>query len=89
VRVGEEVRAFIRPEFLELFSEPGEGHFTAVIIERTFLGEKVEYGLEVDGTPMTVVAHPQSGGGVLSLKQRVGVRLHGESVRLLQKGDGG
>jgi ABC-type Fe3+/spermidine/putrescine transport system ATPase subunit len=88
VRVGEEVRAFIRPEFIDLSSESGDGHFAAVIIERTFLGEKVEYGLEVDGMPMTVVAYPQSGSGVLSLNQRVGVRLHGESVRLLQKGEG-
>jgi ABC-type Fe3+/spermidine/putrescine transport system ATPase subunit len=88
VQPGQEVRAFIRPEFLELCSTPGEGHFTAVIVERTFLGEKVEYGLEVGGTRMTVVAHPQSGGGVLPLKKRVGVRLHGENVRLLQKGEG-
>jgi iron(III) transport system ATP-binding protein len=87
VRPGQEVRAFIRPEFVELFSTPGDGHFTAVIVERTFLGEKVEYGLEVDGMRMTVVAHPQSGGGVLPLQQRVGVRLHGENVRLLQKGE--
>ena len=85
---GGEVWAFIRPEFLELSSEPAEGHFEAVITDRTFLGEKVEYGLEVDGTPLTVVAHPQSGGGVLSLKQRVGVRLHGENIRLLREGDG-
>ena len=86
VRSGEGVQAFIRPEFVELCIDPGDGHFAAVIIDRTFLGEKVEYGLKIDGTHMTAVAHPQSGGGVLSLKQRVGVRLHGESIRLLRKG---
>jgi ABC-type Fe3+/spermidine/putrescine transport system ATPase subunit len=80
------VQAFIRPEFVELRPEPGDGHFSGVIGERTFLGEKVEYGLEVDGTPMTVVAHPQAGGAVLSLNQRVGVILHGENIRLLSRG---
>jgi ABC-type Fe3+/spermidine/putrescine transport system ATPase subunit len=85
VRPGETVEGFLRPEFVELQPQPGGGHFGAVVRERTFLGEKIEYGLEIDGTPLTVVAHPQAGGKALSLNQRVGVRLYGESIRLLRK----
>ena len=87
VRIGEKVRAFIRPEFVELVRDPGDGHFAAEIVDRTFLGEKVEYGLEVEGTHLTAVAHPQSGGGVLALGQRVGVRFDGENIRVLGKGE--
>jgi iron(III) transport system ATP-binding protein len=84
---GETVPAFIRPEFVELFPEPAEGHFSAVVGECTFLGEKVEYGLDCGGVGLAAVAHPLAGGEVLAPGRRVGVRLHGENIRLLEKGD--
>jgi ABC-type Fe3+/spermidine/putrescine transport system ATPase subunit len=86
VKTGQRLEAFIRPEFVELVHEPGKGHFSAVISECTFLGEKVEYGLECDGTSLSAVAHPLAGGQVLEPGRKVGVRLQGESIRLLKQG---
>ena len=45
VAAGEEVSLVLRPEAVEVVAEGG--HWTAVIAERVFLGEKIEYTLRI------------------------------------------
>jgi len=80
--------AFVRPELVELVPEADAGHFPAVVTERTFLGEKVEYGLEAEGVRLTAVAYAPAGATVLAPRQRVGARLAEGGVRLLKEEQG-
>ncbi|MBN1836798.1 MAG: ABC transporter ATP-binding protein [Spirochaetales bacterium] len=80
---GRQVKAFVRPEFVRLYPDPGQGQFPGTIEERTFLGEKTEYRVAVRGVHLTAVAHHFAAGEVFALGQPVGVGLEEASVMLL------
>jgi ABC-type Fe3+/spermidine/putrescine transport system ATPase subunit len=81
---GQKVWAFIRPESVELSPHLQEGYFQGVVRERTFLGEKVDYLLEVDGHELNATSYDPLRHGTFSVGQKVGVRLDPRLLKILQ-----
>ncbi|RKX86342.1 MAG: hypothetical protein DRP57_01695 [Spirochaetes bacterium] len=54
VKIGDKVDALIRPEFIHLDKDFNKYKVTGTIKERTFLGEKVEYIVSIDGIDVMV-----------------------------------
>jgi len=83
---GDKVNVFLRPESIELTGDIGEGQLKGLVVEKTFLGEKVEYLIEVDGQPLSATAYDPFRSGTFSLRQHVGVRLNPSAINILEKG---
>ena len=83
VHTGDWVRVFIRPELVELTGDPANGHFPAMVKERTFLGEKVEYVLEAEGQPLGATAFASAVSGLFSPTETIGVRLQPAHLMIL------
>ena len=86
--VGQPLSLVLRPESLTLVPESakatdGELITPGVVRHRTFLGEKVEYGVEVGDTLLQTVSFDPTRRGVLDIGTRVGVMCDGAGVRLL------
>jgi len=81
---GQKVWAFIRPESVELSSRVEEGYFQGIVRERTFLGEKVDYVLEVAGHELSVTSYDPLRHGTFPIGQKVGVRLDPRLLKILQ-----
>jgi iron(III) transport system ATP-binding protein len=81
---GQKVWAFIRPESVELSPHLKEGYFQGVVRERTFLGEKVDYLLEVDGHELSATSYDPLRHGTFSVNQKVGVRLDPRLLKILR-----
>ncbi len=79
----EELNVYIRPEKVRLQADPTSAHFPAHIVERTFLGEKVEYGVEASGVTLSVSALTTSTTDLFDLQQTVGVQLDTDHLMLL------
>jgi ABC-type Fe3+/spermidine/putrescine transport system ATPase subunit len=79
---------FIRPELVEVTRDPAQGHFPAVVKERTFLGEKVEYVMEVEGQRLGATAYASSPAGMFMPGETVGVRLRPDHLMLLPEEEG-
>ena len=85
---GQRVLVVLRPESLTLVPEAakaGENEVVApgVVRNRTFLGEKVEYVVEVAGVLLQAVTYDPTRRGVLDVGARVGVSCDGSGVRPL------
>jgi ABC-type Fe3+/spermidine/putrescine transport system ATPase subunit len=83
VPAGEDLKVFVRPEMIQLTPNPVSAHFKARIVERTFLGEKVEYGVEAGGVTLSVSAPAASAPDLFALQQTVGVHLDPDHLMLL------
>jgi iron(III) transport system ATP-binding protein len=77
------LNAFVRPEFVKLQKNTGEGHFTGVIAEVTFLGEKVEYVVDVEGSLINASSSDPREHGIFSLGQKVGIQLIAKNIKIL------
>jgi iron(III) transport system ATP-binding protein len=84
LRPGQRVNVFVRPESVELTSDRSKGQFKGKILEKTFLGEKVDYVLDIDGHPLNATSYDPLRHGTFSLQQEVGVRLGENSLQILQ-----
>ena len=82
---GQKVSVFIRPESVVLSKEILAGHFRGIIRERTFLGEKVDYLLEVEGHPISVTSYDPLRHGTFSLHEEVGVLLDSQTIKILRE----
>jgi iron(III) transport system ATP-binding protein len=85
---GARVTLVIRPESLTLVPESTKAGATDVVVagvvrSRTFLGEKVEYTVEVAGALLHAVAYDPARGGVHEVGARVGVSCDAGAVRPL------
>jgi spermidine/putrescine ABC transporter ATP-binding subunit len=85
---GQCVFLVLRPEALTLVTDtakPGENEAIApgVVKSRTFLGEKVEYVVEVPGALLQAVIYDPARRGVLDVGARVGVSCDASGVRPL------
>src|SRR5947199_1931738 len=83
---GQSIFLVMRPESITLVPEnakPPEGEATAVGIvrSRTFLGEKVEYTVEVAGTSLHAVTYDPARRGVAEVGSRVRVSCDAASIR--------
>lgn len=85
VEVQQTMSAFIRPESVQLFSKVEKGHLQGVIAERTFLGEKVDYVVEIDGHHLNATSYDPFQHGTFHLQQKVGVSLNEESIKILKE----
>ncbi len=77
------VNVFIRPELVAMTGDPAQGHFPATIRERTFLGEKVEYVMEVEGQRLGATAYASSLAGMFAPRETVGVQFQPDHLMIL------
>jgi iron(III) transport system ATP-binding protein len=82
---GRMVNIFIRPESVELVKEIGERELRGVVMEKTFLGEKVDYVLEVNGHRLNATSYDPFQHGTFSLHQEIGIRLNPDSIAILKE----
>ena len=85
---GQHLFLVLRPESLTLVGDSakatdGEVVVPGVVRSRTFLGEKVEYAVEVAGALLQAVTYDPTRRGVLNVGARVGVSCDATSVRPL------
>ncbi len=80
---GQSVMVYIRPEAVQLSAEPGDGRIAAIVMEKTFLGEKVDYLLDVQDHPVSATSYNLSKSGTFALKQKVGVGFSPSAIILL------
>jgi iron(III) transport system ATP-binding protein len=85
---GQSLFLVMRPESLTLLPEnatPPEGEAMAagIVRSRTFLGEKVEYTVEVAGTSLHAVTYDPARRGVVEVGSRVRVSCDAASIRPL------
>lgn len=73
LKTGDKLNVFIRPESLQLSKETGKGQVRGRVLEQTFLGEKVDYLLDVQGHQISVTTYDPLRHGTFSLGQDVGV----------------
>jgi iron(III) transport system ATP-binding protein len=85
LKPGQKVNVFVRPESVELTPDTQRGQFKGKILEKTFLGEKVDYLLDIHGHPLNATSYDPLRHGTFSLQQEVGVRLDGNSLQILQE----
>ncbi|MDY0092022.1 MAG: ABC transporter ATP-binding protein [Candidatus Vecturithrix sp.] len=78
-----ELNVFIRPEFIKLH-QPNQGHFRGVIRERTFLGEKVEYVVDIQGQQINVTSYDPLEHETFALNQEVGIQLDARNIKILR-----
>jgi ABC-type Fe3+/spermidine/putrescine transport system ATPase subunit len=78
-----DLKVYVRPEMVRLTANPASAHFQARIVERTFLGEKIEYGVDAGGATLSVSAPAASAQNAFALQQAVGVILDTENLMLL------
>jgi iron(III) transport system ATP-binding protein len=79
---GSAVLAVVRPEAIALGRDEG---LAARVITRTYLGEKVEYTVEVAGQPLQVVRFNPPPSELLAPGDNVNVRLPHDGVQLLPR----
>lgn len=82
---GQKVNVFIRPESVELVKEIGGRELKGVVMEKTFLGEKVDYVLEVNGHRLNATSYDPFQHGTFSLHQEIGVRFNPDSIAILKE----
>jgi iron(III) transport system ATP-binding protein len=85
---GQRLSLVLRPESLTLVPESakaaeGEVIVPGIVRGRTFLGEKVEYAVEVGGALLQAVTYDPTRRGVVEVGARVGVMCDAAAVRLL------
>ena len=85
---GQSCRLVIRPESLELLPESAKATGGAVGVDgvvrsRTFLGEKVEYGIEIGGPTLQAVVWDPARRGLFPVGARVRVACDPSSLRPL------
>ncbi|MCD6122983.1 MAG: ABC transporter ATP-binding protein [Spirochaetales bacterium] len=84
VKIGDKVDALIRPEFIHLDKDAGKYKVTGTIKERTFLGEKVEYIVSIDGIDVMVSSSDPGEHMQFSAGQKVGIKLNEEGIKILE-----
>ncbi len=84
VDVGNTLNVFVRPEFVKLHKGNEQGHFKGIIRERTFLGEKVEYVVDIQGHQINVTSYDPLEHEIFSLDQEVGIQLNEKNIKILQ-----
>ena len=84
---GTDVQVCVRPEMVRLVADLASADFQAGIVERSFLGEKVEYTLETAGCSFLAAAHAPAGQDGFAPGRTVGVRLDPEQLMVLPEGD--
>jgi ABC-type Fe3+/spermidine/putrescine transport system ATPase subunit len=83
VQPGQQLNVFVRPELVKLDKDVGKGQFKGMVKERTFLGEKVDYILDIDGHQLSATSYDPFQHETFSLNQELGVYLNEKSIKIL------
>ena len=83
LKVGQKVNVFVRPESWEVTKEAGEAQLRGLILERSFLGEKIDYLLEINGHRINATVYDPLRHGTFSPSQKVGVVLNEQAIKIL------
>jgi len=86
--VGQPLSLVLRPESLTLVTDSTKASESEVVVpgvvrSRTFLGEKVEYAVEVGAAVLQIVSYDPTRRGVVEVGTRVGVACDAAAVRVL------
>ncbi len=84
VAAGQKPKVFIRPELVKLSSQTGPGRLTAIVTERTFLGEKIEYALKIDEHDLHATVYDPLQRDTFSPGQAVTVELMEAGIQILK-----
>jgi iron(III) transport system ATP-binding protein len=84
VKPGQKLSVFVRPELVKLDEDVENGQFTGIIQERTFLGEKVDYVVDIDGYQLSATSYDPFQHETFSLNQKLGVHLNKKSIKILK-----
>jgi ABC-type Fe3+/spermidine/putrescine transport system ATPase subunit len=81
---GAAVRLVVRPESIALTASPSDGAtLTAIVVSRTFLGEKIEYLLRCADETLQVVRYDAGPGDIMAEGATVAVRFADGAVTVL------
>lgn len=83
---GQKIQVFIRPEAVTLTREIGRDFITGVVVERTFLGEKADYLLEMGEGRLSATAYDPLRHGTFSVGEKVGVGIDPGVIHILKEG---
>jgi iron(III) transport system ATP-binding protein len=86
IKPGDGVDLVIRPEAIEVLRGRAESHhWQATVVERVFLGEKIEYRMEAEGASLTVVRYNAGASEVLAPGSKVSLRVLDGTASVLRK----
>jgi len=84
----QKMNVFIRPEFVQLSKEAEEKELKGIITEKVFLGEKVEFTVDVYGCTLNITSYNAVECAKYLLNQEVGVCLPEKELKIFkEKGD--
>ena len=83
--LGQNIKTFIRPESIELTKGIKEGQLKGLIVEKTFLGEKADYQVEVDGHSLNATSYDPFLHETFALNQEVGIILNEQAIQILKE----
>lgn len=84
ISVGQKPNVFVRPELVKLSNQTGPGLLSAVVTERTFLGEKIEYVLKINGYDLNATAFDPLQRNTFSPGQKVAVEFAETGIQILK-----
>lgn len=64
---------------------PDKESLKGLVVERSFLGEKVDYLLEFNGYPLYASSYDPLRHGTFSLHQEVGIRFNPNAITILKE----
>jgi len=82
IKPQQKINVFIRPEFVQLSKKAEEKELKGVIIERVFLGEKIELTLDVYGQLLNVISYNAFEYGNLLVNQEIEVFLPEKELKI-------
>jgi iron(III) transport system ATP-binding protein len=80
---GQKIKVFIRPESIDLVKEVREGQLKGRIVEKTFLGEKIDYQIEIAGHSLNATSYDPFLHETFDLDQKVGITLNEKAIKIL------
>ena len=83
---GRQIKVFIRPEALTLDRKTGADLLPGTVAERTFLGEKADYLLDVGSERLSVTTYDPLHHGIFAVGEKVGVGIEPCVIYILKEG---
>lgn len=83
---GRTIQVYIRPEAVTLTRATGGDLLQGVVAERTFLGEKADYLIQLEGGTLGATAYDPLRRGTFALGERVGIGIESGVIHILKQG---
>ena len=82
---GDTIQVFIRPEAVTLTRKSGEDLLPGVVAERTFLGEKADYLIDIGNSRLSATAYDPLRHGTFTIGEKIGVGIEPGVVHILKE----